>query len=528
MPSFLLKQIVTWQTQFSILEWYLSLFPLIFESMKRFGYVLGLFLLLNVGNLLAQAMPPGLPGLSTIWHRDTTLCDYIFVNTVRFQLPQTDASAGMILNKHGELVWYIRSQDNVYDLEPKGNGNLAFNINNEWYQLDSNLISTPYPTCNNTYSDLHELLLLDDGRSFELCIGDTVMDLSSIQTRSGQNGDSLGQVRYTVVVELDSSGTVLNQWRGIDHFDIQDVDPFYFTLPTYLELNHTNSIAYDGRFVLLSHRSNHEISLIDWPTQRMVWRLGGNHNQFLYPRGGVFNSQHDARFVGPNQISLFDNATQATPNNPRAIVFEMDTVTMEADMILEWKSPAANSNSMGGFRQLPNGDGIVTWGNVYPQEHTNITYFNARQQAVADLHWSEPHLSYRAVCADLPFQIEQPTITCEVQNGNLILRLVGNYPSQQWSTGSTDDFIVLADTGWYQCYVPLGDGFVGSNVFHVTDLNAGCPVPVASDDIQESNRVPRLIGLFDILGRKVAHPEMGELYIERYDNGLSRKVMYRN
>jgi hypothetical protein len=136
-------------------------------------------------------------------------------------------------------------------------------------------------------------------------------------------------------------------------------------------------------------------------------------------------------------------------------------------------------------------------------------------------------LSYRAVCGDLPFQIERPTITCEQQNGNLVLRLVGSYPSQRWSNGSIDDFIVLQDTGWYQCYVPLGDGFAGSNVFHVTDLSAACPIVSRPEPISAS-KPPKLIGVFDIMGREVSKRKPGNLYIERYDNGQSRKVRQQN
>lgn len=496
--------------------------------MKRFGFVFLLLLFLGNVKIMAQAMPPSLPKLRALWHRDTTICDYLFVNTARFQLPMQKSSGAVILNKHAEVVWYFASVDNLYDFLPKENGHLAFNINNEWYEFDSTLTVQPRPTCNSISGDLHELLLLADGRSFELCMADTFMDLSSIQTRSGQNGDTLGQVRYNVIHERDASGTILKTWRGIDHFSISDAETYFFTIPTYLELNHTNSMEYDGRYMLISHRSNHEIDLVDWPTGRMVWRLGGANNQFTFPNGGQFNSQHDARFVGPGKISLFDNATLSSPNHPAAIVFDIDTVNYIATQSLRWEDPIGNSNSMGGFRLLPNGDGVISWGNIYPQNQPNITYFNARKQAVCDLLWEDPHLSYRAVCGELPFEIERPTITCEQQNGNLILRLVGSYPSQKWSNGATDDFIVLQDTGWYQCYVPLGDGFAGSNVFHVTDLAASCPIVNRPEPSISTGKPAKRIGIYDLLGREIQTAKPGNLYIERYDNGQSRKVRQQN
>ena len=211
--------------------------------MKHLSLLIAFCLSFSLFQLFAQAMPAGLPTMQTDWYRNEAICDYIFVNTTRFQLPAQLASGGIIFNKRMEVVWYTRSQDNLFDFEPNANGKLTFNINNYWYVVDSNLLITPHPTCVGSFGDLHELLLLDDGRSFEICQEDTFMDLRSIQTRSGQPGDSMGQVNYSVILELDSNRNVLQKWRGIDHFGIQDVDPYFFTIPTFLELNHTNSFA---------------------------------------------------------------------------------------------------------------------------------------------------------------------------------------------------------------------------------------------------------------------------------------------
>ncbi|MBP6722593.1 MAG: hypothetical protein KA239_09730, partial [Bacteroidia bacterium] len=80
------------------------------------------------------------------------------------------------------------------------------------------------------------------------------------------------------------------------------------------------------------------------------------------------------------------------------------------------------------------------------------------------------------------------------------------------------------DTGYYQVYVPSGAGFAGSNVLHITDLNSDCPsTPV--DDPRLGGRPPKLVGTFDLLGRPIQLRQAGQIYLERYDNGQSRKVL---
>ncbi|HEX2898498.1 MAG TPA: arylsulfotransferase family protein, partial [Bacteroidia bacterium] len=273
------------------------------------------------------------------------------------------------------------------------------------------------------------------------------------------------------------------------------------------------------------HRSNHEITLIDWASGQVAWRLGGPNSDFTFPNDGGFKSQHDARFAGNNRISLFDNRFLGTVTTPRALVYALDTVLWQATREYERVEPNSESPTMGSFRELPNGDGLVCWGQILPEDRPNLSYFQANGQKVCDWQFQVQHLAYRAVCSDLPFPIARPEIICDEQNGNLVLSVQGSYPSYLWSSGESTSLIQVSDTGYYQVYVPLGDGFVGSNVIHVTDLSAGCSTTPVADPRGGGGRPPRLVGVYDLLGRPVNARLQGHIYLERYDNGQSRKVI---
>jgi hypothetical protein len=192
--------------------------------------------------------------------------------------------------------------------------------------------------------------------------------------------------------------------------------------------------------------------------------------------------------------------------------------------IHERLATGTQSASMGSYRILGNGDGLVSWGTVGPEDRPNLTYYHPNGHKVCDIRLHDQHHCYRAECGELPFEIVRPQITCDRQNDQLVLQAVGSYSSYLWSTGSTSPILVVPDTGFYQLYVPLGMGNVGSNVFYVSDLDAECPSTSAPEPI-EGARPTQVIMTFDLLGRPVQEKQAGNIYIERYRDGRSRKIV---
>ena len=231
--------------------------------------------------LLGQAVPPDLPPYSIEWYRDTAYCSFMFLSTQRFVIPATLPSTAMILDRRGNLVWYATSDDNIFAFGTQPNGKLAFSIKENWFELDSTLDTVPIPTCAGAAgNDFHDLIHLANGNILELCVDDTLMDLRGIFTNTGQEGDSAATVRYNIVNERNTFGSVIRQWRSIDHFLPTDLDTVYFDYPWFMELTHTNSMDFDGQNLLLSHRNLHEVTMIDWISGQVRWRLGGKNNDF--------------------------------------------------------------------------------------------------------------------------------------------------------------------------------------------------------------------------------------------------------
>lgn len=484
-----------------------------------------LLLLPSFAGLFGQATPPDLPTFRIAWYQDTVICNYLFISTERFVLPTVLPSTAMIVDRRGFVAWYATSTDNLFAFGPQPSGKLAYNVNETWYELDSTFIPTVFPTCATSLGgDFHDFMHLANGSSLQLCADDTIMDLSALHTFNGQQGDSAATVRYNVIEERDSLDILLKRWRAIDHLSPADVDSLYFDYPWFMELTRTNSIDYEAGKVLLSHRNLHAVTLIDWASGNVIWQLGGAQNSFSFLNDGGFNAQHDARFTGSNRISVFDNRSRAPVRTPRAVVYTLDTALGLATKVYERTAPNSESSSMGSFRELSNGDGIVSWGTEAPESKPNLSYYHRNGQKVCDMYLELDQHAYRGVCEPLPFALYRPEITCDRQNNNLVLQASGSYPRYLWSTGDTVPIIVVPDTGYYQLYVPLGMGMVGSNVFHVTNLAGNCPSTEMPEPL-EAVKPQYLEGVFDLLGRPVLERQAGQIYIERYRDGRSRKVV---
>lgn len=472
----------------------------------------------------AQWSPPGAPTMTYTWGDSNAICEHLFLGTLTFQIPAMRNATNMMLDSRGDVAWYNQSAESMFDFKVHPNGEMTFFSNGEWQLMDTSFNIVNTLTCDGLTDDIHDIIVTNQGTYIIICFEDTIVDLSGVLTRNGQPGSPTATLSANVIQELDGNGQVIKSWHALDHFNVTDFDTVWFSQPNFMELNHTNSIAMneDG-LMLLSHRFNHEVTLIDWNTGQIKWRLGGPHNQFSFGNDTGLSAQHDARFAGPNRISVFDNGTYHDPPRARGIIYELDTIFMTATKVWEYADQSITSTSMGSFRVLPNGDGLVNFGAFSPPQPRNIAYVRADSSKVLDIDLQDSYWTYRAQCFDLPFDLDRPRLVCEEIAGQLQLSIAGTHSSYRWRNGATTPTVTVTDTGYYQVFVPRGIGMVGSNVLHITNLNATCQ-SVSQPEVSVGTRPPRLIGTYDLLGRPVLHRRPGELYIERYDNGASRKI----
>lgn len=480
-------------------------------------------LLLASAGLRAQYSPPGSPQFELEAYGSTASCPYLFLGASRVQPPFYLLPTNMLLDPAGDLIWYQQAQQWALDFKLHPDGRMAYNDNVYWHILDSNFVEVDSVKCRGYANDPHELMMMADGHYFLICIEDSVMDLSSLMTTSGAPGHTNGRVDGVVIQELDAGKNVVWEWHGLDHYAIGDVDSTYFENPAILELNHTNSIDIAGGKMLLSHRATNEICQVDRATGQIDWHLGGKLNNFDLQGDVGLVGQHDARYLAGGRISTFDNGNLAHP--ARGLVYALDTSLLQATIEWAYADGSTQSDAMGSFRTTAGGGAIIGWGRIFPSTAPAISLIAADSTRLMDIRFRDSSATYRAICSDLPFGLRRPQLNCQVLSGQILLGVDGLHSQFEWTTGENTATIVVADTGWYQAFVPRGVGMMSTPAVHITDLSNACAaLPV--DPTTASLPHKKSLGIYDLLGRPVLYGVAGQVYIERFSDGSSRKLCW--
>ena len=215
------------------------------------------------------------------------------------------------------------------------------------------------------YTDNHELLLTtsESGEvsshffSYEI----RTVDLSSY------GGPSDASIAGHQILRM-TNGFIDYEWDAWDDFSIEDAveEPGLLTSCTECDFDHPNSLAFDldGNY-LASFRHMSEITTIDSRTGEIIWRLGGNNNQFTFlndPQNG-FSAQHFARILPNGNLLLYDNGVSHSVQESRAVEYELDTDAMTATMVWEYRhDPAIFTLVVGSVQRLATGNTFVGFG----------------------------------------------------------------------------------------------------------------------------------------------------------------------
>ena len=270
----------------------------------------------------------------------------------------------LILDSKGDPVFYRRLPFSALDFKKQHTGQLSyFNSGpGDYVVMDSSYKTVNTWKMQNGYlTDGHGLQLLPDGHALMMCYDAQPVDMSTVV--SGGDPDAI--VTGLVIQELDSSKNVVFEWRSWDYFNITDAVGDVDLKAKKIDYVHANALErdQDGN-ILLSSRHLDEITKIDRNTGEIIWRLGGENNQFTFVNDTVgFSHQHDIRRLPNGHITLFDNGNLHSPLFSRAVEYELDEVNRKATLV--WKYPEGTerySFAMGSVQRLPGGNTMIGWG----------------------------------------------------------------------------------------------------------------------------------------------------------------------
>ncbi len=279
----------------------------------------------------------------------------------------------MIVDNDATPVFYRNVGGYVYDFKLQPNGEITYFVYSPiaCYGLDSSLnFKRNFYTANGYSINVHDLRVFPNGHYYIL--GKKLVDVDMSKIVPG--GDSTAQIIDMAVQEFDSSGNVVFEWSALDNYQITDADDYVSLTQPQVDFVHFNSIEIDtDSNIILSARNLDEITKINHNTGEIIWRLGGENNQFTFindERG--FSRQHDLRRISNGDITIFDNGVYHAEPYSSIVEYKLDEENKTATLINRYSHNNLLTRSRGNVQELPNGNKFISWGEVTNPAVTEI------------------------------------------------------------------------------------------------------------------------------------------------------------
>jgi hypothetical protein len=454
-----------------------------------------------------------------------------------------DFPTHMILDSLGRVVYYKPMNVlNSGDFKIQPNGLMSYSWANKFYLMDSTFTLVDSVRCrNNIITDTHDMQVLPNGNYLMLGYEFETMDLSSYYYFGPNHnlpGNTSANVRCVVVQEQMPNDSVVFEWHSKDYFSFSDVDRFFMGSPTNVDWTHSNSVEMDDDGnIIISSRHFNEITKINRSDSSIMWRLGGNANQFSTNDPALFRGQHDARRIANGNLTLFDNGRTTPLHYAAAKEYVIDENLMTATLVWDYiEDSASNSVSMGNAQRLANGNTVVGYGNTPSKAYMFIVADPAGNK-VFEVTFADTMRTYRAFnYPSLPWTLDRPQIGCYMISSQLYLDAGAGYGSYQWSTGDTTQVIAVSAADTFSVFVPNGlGGFISSDFLVIANPATYCvttamqelagesfeinPNPVTDElriDLPTDKAQQLNVQIFDVTGKCV---------FEKQESGSTQKLI---
>ena len=397
------------------------------------------------------SLPIDFPG------RDITVCDApadgkLFLASLSLRNDPMPANYLMILENDGTPVFFRKMPDRAFDFKKQPNGMLSYTTFQDgveyFYTMDNTYsVIDSYTTQDGYPLDMHEFLMMPNGHVMLIADDPQIMDMSQVV----EGGDTAAYVVGSVIQELDTDKNLVFQWRSADFFSVFD---------THVKLTrkvirycHTNAIEvdHDGN-IMISSRNQSEITKIDRETGEIIWRMGGNNNEFtLEGDTKWFSCQHDIRRLDNGNITLFDNNNLSDPQESRALEYVLDEENKTATLVFEYKrDPLVYANAMGSARKQSGGNTLIGWGSGWV---TDVSEVRPDGTVAFEMMFSNRANSYRVFRDDWEGVAAEPYAWADTTGGELWLNFTkfgdsdvdryyvyrGTSPAPEWKAYVTCD-----------------------------------------------------------------------------------------
>jgi hypothetical protein len=349
----------------------------------------------------------------------------------------------LIVDNAGNLVFSQARPAVCYDFRVQPNGLITYFDTGRGYYvaLDNNFAEIDSFLCGNGVltTDEHELILLPDGHALIMGRVDVPVDMSTL-VEGGQSG---AYIIGLVVQELDQSRNVVFQWNSWDHYAITDADGDIDLTQMTIDCVHGNAVEldYDGN-IFISARNMDEVTKISRETGEILWRLGGEQNQFTFVNDTLrFSWQHDARRLPNGHLTVFDNGVDRDPIFSRVVEYELDEVNKIATLVWEYRSEGMYSYYMGNAQRLPDGNTLIGWGGTTGASVTEVTPAGTKVWEISLPPATYSYRAFRFPCVTPP----QPwTLTATAPHGHVVRK--PDYPT--YANGASVELTAVADRGY--------------------------------------------------------------------------------
>ncbi|MFA7626220.1 MAG: aryl-sulfate sulfotransferase, partial [Candidatus Kapaibacterium sp.] len=372
-------------------------------------------------SILSEELPEDFPEMR-IETVDSPFPGYIFMEC--FNVNGSEPNYIMITDELGSVVYYSKKENQGADFKMQPNGRYSYasrvklgdkyqagpltvqNIMVQHNIMDSefNVIDT-IQMQNEYLADMHEFVILPNGNYLMLSYEGVPVDMSKVIPGGNPNAKVVG----TVLQEVDKDNKCVFQWKSLDYIPIlatkDDVRKQTF------EHVHGNSMFLDkDGNLIVSFPTSFEIVKIDMVTGELIWRFGGDENDFEISGDNptdapyYFRMQHDAHRLDNGNLIFYDNAVMKKSGwSSRAVEYEFDEENRKANLVWEYKhDPPVSAYAMGSVQRLDNGNTLINWGLNFTGLHRTMTEVTHDKSITYELSMPSLTFSYRAQKNNLP------------------------------------------------------------------------------------------------------------------------------